>query len=239
MRGVICWIAALYIRFVNMTTRWTVVGPDDFESRLDLDKPVIGVFWHARMMMIPHLWKRFAGRRKMNMLISGHRDGRLIARLIGLLGITTITGSSTRGGTDALRTILRTLQGGESVAFTPDGPRGPRMRASLGPVVAARLSGVPIYTVSYSVRRGRLFDSWDRFLLPLPFGRGVMAVAHAIAVPRDADEAALETYRRSVEAQLNAITRQADELCGRPPVEPAPVHDPGRAGAPRKRRKSR
>ena len=129
--------------------------------------------------------------------------------------------SSSKGGAGALRAMLKALKAGDCVGITPDGPRGPRMRASDGIVNVARMSGAPILPATFGVSRGRVLGSWDRFLVAWPFGRGVIVWGQPIEVGRDADADALEDARARVEAGLNAVTREADRLSGRPPVEPA------------------
>jgi lysophospholipid acyltransferase (LPLAT)-like uncharacterized protein len=170
------------------------------------------------MLMWPSFW---GGRRPAWMLISDHQDGRLIARTIEHFGVATITGSTSRGSVMALRGMVQRIAQGASVAVTPDGPRGPRMRAAPGIAMVAKLTGAPIVPVSYSSSRAIAWSSWDRFLLALPFGRGVFIVGDPVYVARNADEAAVESARRAVEAQLNRLTMEADRLCGRTPVEPA------------------
>jgi lysophospholipid acyltransferase (LPLAT)-like uncharacterized protein len=216
----VAWLAAWYIRIVFRSLRWTVEGLDQLSARHDLGQGFIFAFWHGRMMMLPPAWDRS---RPVHMLISDHRDGRLIARTVRHFGISTVTGSSSKGGAAALRNIVRILAKGAGVGFTPDGPRGPRMRASLGVVQAARLARVPIFPTTYSTTRRRVFSSWDRFLLPLPFGRGVLVIGAPIDVARDADAGQLEQARSEVEERLNAMTRDADSRCGWPPIEPAPL----------------
>ena len=156
------------------------------------------------------------------MLISQHRDGQLIARTIGHFGFETIVGSSGHGGVRALRSMVKALAGGDCVGITPDGPRGPRMRADNGIVTVARLSGVPVIPVAYSINRGQLLDTWDRFLIAWPFSRGVIVWGEPIHLARDADEATAELIRQRIENNLNAITAEADRLCGRRPIEPTP-----------------
>ncbi len=119
--------------------------------------------------------------------------------------------------------MMRVIETGHAVCIAPDGPRGPRMHASPGIIALARLSGAPIMPVAFSVSRGRILESWDRFLLAYPFGRGVFVGAEPIHVPQDADAAALEAARQRLEDVLNAITAEADRRCGRTPVEPAPL----------------
>jgi lysophospholipid acyltransferase (LPLAT)-like uncharacterized protein len=175
-------------------------------------------FWHGRLLMMP-----CAQRPPMtyHMLISGHRDGQLIARTIGRFGSGVVAGSSSRGGALAVKQCIDLLAAGVAVGITPDGPRGPRMRAAGGAVEIARRTGVPMLPVTYSVTRRRILGSWDRFLLPLPFSRGVFILGEPIEVPANARSEALEAARVELERRLNAITAEADRLTGHAPVEPA------------------
>lgn len=202
------------VRLVRWSCRVTVIGA---EHRDELDAAggaYLACFWHGRMLMIP-----FERRRAFAMLISAHRDGRLIARAMRALGVETIEGSSTRGGVDALRRMIRALRAGTCVGVTPDGPRGPRMRLKPGAVAAAQAAGVPLLPVAYSASRGRFLGSWDRLLAPAPFARLVYVIGAPIH-PR-ADETA-EDLRRRVEDALNAVTAEADRRAGRAPIAPAP-----------------
>ncbi len=219
VQAVICWIASLYIRFVNLTTRWEVVGGAVPRSFWEQGRPFVACLWHSRILMMPYCWETD---RPIHMLISAHRDGQLIARTMARLGIKSVTGSSRRGGSQGLRGLTRLLRAGEFVGITPDGPRGPRMRAGAGVVTLARLAGVPLLPVTYSVTRRRLAGSWDRFVIALPFGRGVFVWGEPIAVPRDADAAAMAVIRKAFEDRLTALTTQADRMCGVEPTQPAP-----------------
>ncbi len=229
-RGLLCWAAAQYIRLVHATSRWELRGAEAPRRLWAERKPFILAFWHGRLLLMPYCWDRGT---PINMLISRHADGQLIARTVGHFGIGTVAGSSSKGGGRAMRAMLKSLQTGECVGVTPDGPRGPRMRADPGVVNLARLAGAPILPCSYSIRRGRLLASWDRFLLAFPFGRGLFLWGEPIHVPREADEAALEAARRKLEDSLNDLTREADLLCGASPVEPAPCHAPPEPAAAR------
>ncbi len=218
VRRVLCWLGAQYIRFVYATGRWTVLRGDIPRAFWDRGEPFILCFWHGRLLMMPYCWNR---RVAIHMLISQHRDGQIIARTVGHFGIRTIAGSSRRGGAGALRAMLKALQGGECVGITPDGPRGPRMRASEGIVSVARLAGVPIVPATFAVDRRHVLGSWDRFVVAWPFARGVLAWGEPITVARDADGPAAEAARARVEEALNALTAEADVLMGAPPIEPA------------------
>ena len=95
------------------------------------------------------------------------------------------------------------------------------MRATDGAVALARLSGAPIIPATFGAKRGRVLQSWDRFLVAWPFGRGVIVWGDPIKVPRDAKADELEAARARVETALNDITAEADRLTGRIPIEPA------------------
>jgi lysophospholipid acyltransferase (LPLAT)-like uncharacterized protein len=211
LRRLLCAIIALYIRFVYATSRWTVEGSDAARRFHREKRPFILAFWHGRLLMMPMAWPRSA---PIRMLISGHRDGRIIADAVDHFGIASIAGSSSRGGLAALRAMVKTLKDGTCVGITPDGPRGPAMQASPGIVAAARLAQVPIIPLSYATRRRRIMTSWDRFHLAFPFTSGIHLWGEPITVPADADSGELERYRRQVEDALNALGREADRRMG-------------------------
>ena len=213
------WVGALWVRVVAKSTRWEVRTSDQAQRVMDGSEPFIGVFWHGRMMMMPHAWQR-PGR--IHMLISEHRDGLLVSRLIARLGFPTLTGSTSKGGMTALRAMKRLLAAGDCIGITPDGPRGPRMRVKPGTIKIAQWSGRPIVPATFSTTRREILGSWDRFCFARPFSRGVILIGDPLAVPRDADAAALETLRQALEDRLNALTEEADHLCGHEPIEPAP-----------------
>ena len=218
VRMFLCWLGSLYIRLVSITGRWRIVGADIPEHFFTTGKPFILAFWHGRLLMMPRCWRKD---KTIHVLISMHRDGRLLADTVGHLGMKTIAGSSSKGGATALRAMVKTLKEGNYIGITPDGPRGPRMRASDGIVSVARLAGVPILPVTYATSRRRILSSWDRFLIALPFGRGVFIWGDPIGVPREASESDLVDIRQSIENQLILISNQADEKCDQTSIEPA------------------
>lgn len=213
---------AFYIRLVRRTSRWEVRGIEHPTAFWNTGRPFVGAFWHGRLLMMPAAWTTD---RPMHVLISQHRDGELIARAMDRFGLHTVrgsgakAGSTEKGGRAALRAILQLLKKGEYITFTPDGPRGPRMRASTGIVAAARLAGVPIMPATYAVRRRRLARSWDRFLIAWPFNRGIILWGPPVDVSDAAEP--LDKAALRVETALNALCDEADRLCGQPPVPPA------------------
>jgi len=211
LRRRLCWLIHLYIRFVHWTSHWTVEGEAIPRGLRREGKPFILAFWHGRMLMIPLAWQQLA---PMHMLISGHRDGRIIADAVRYFGIDSIAGSSTAGGTAALRAMVRHVRRGDCVGITPDGPNGPAMHATTGIVAAAKLARVPIIPITYATSRRRILATWDRFHLPFPWSRGVYLWGEAIAVPEALVEAAVERWRRSIEERMVAQTAEADRRVG-------------------------
>jgi hypothetical protein len=234
LRRVACWTIHCYIRLVRRTNRWTVENGERPRRLLAEGRPFIGAFWHGRMLMIPIGWDQMAS---MHMLISAHRDGRIIADAVAYFGIAAIAGSTRRGGSAALRTMLKRLRDGDCVAITPDGPRGPAMTASAGIVNVARLAQVPIVPITYATSRRRIARTWDRFHIALPFGRGVFLWGEPIEIAADLDEAGVEEARRLIEERMLEMVREADRrvghqapaLAARAPIPPNPGNAAGAA----------
>jgi lysophospholipid acyltransferase (LPLAT)-like uncharacterized protein len=223
VRRVVAALIAGYIRLVHKSGRWQTIR-GDIPDRLRADgKPFIVCFWHGRLLMMNLAW---ASDKPFYMLSSPHADGRLTTAVMGHFNIDTVTGSTRKGGSAALRQLARLMKNGAWAGITPDGPHGPRMRASLGAIVLARMSGAPLVPATYSVRPGKIIGSWDRFLLPAPFGRGVFAWGEPVAVAPDADQTAMEDARRLLEERMNALLDEADGLLGRATIEPAPAPSP-------------
>lgn len=229
LRTMAGWFVTQYVRLAWLTGRWTVHGPQMQEAKWDAKEPFILAFWHGRIMMMPKSWRTGV---PIHMLISQHRDGELITRAVKPFGIATIRGSTARpnqtgekGGLAALMSILRLLKKGECIGITPDGPRGPRMRASDGVVTIARLSGVPIIPATWSARHRWALNSWDCFLVPRLFTKGVIVWGSPVSVPRDADAMQLDAIRLQLETEMIALADQADELAGSKAIAPALTQD--------------
>lgn len=212
-----------YIRLVHATGRWITIRGDIPERMRKEGKPFIVCFWHGRLLMMNLAW---ASDTPFYMLSSPHADGRLTTAVMSHFNIDTVTGSTRKGGTAALRQLARLLKNGACAGITPDGPRGPRMRVSLGAMMLARMSGAPLVPATYAARPRKVIGSWDRFVLPLPFGRGVFAWGEPIALAPDIDAAAMETARVLLEERMNTLAAEADAMLGLPPVEPAPAPQP-------------
>jgi lysophospholipid acyltransferase (LPLAT)-like uncharacterized protein len=132
---------------------------------------VILAFWHDQLFLMA---KGYHGPGA-QVMISASKDGELIARTMEYFGIGAVRGSSTRGGRAAFREMLELAAQPVDLVITPDGPKGPRHQVKEGVVQLARLSGRPVVPMAFACSRGYRFNSWDRFLLPFPPGRGVFS----------------------------------------------------------------
>lgn len=208
---------------VYLTSRWQVVGAEEPEKCVKEGKPFIVAFWHGRLLMLPCTWET---KKPLHLLISQHHDGELIARTVKHLGLHSIRGSTNKRGAQALRTLVRKLRAGEWVGITPDGPHGPRMRASDGVVQLARLANVPIFPLVYSAKRAKVLESWDRFLVPFPFNSGIFIWDEPISPPTSNDAQSIERIRQQIEERLIKISEEADLICGLKGVQPDPLITP-------------
>jgi len=209
-------IAYAYIRLLHASMRIEVRGDEALAAaRRDPGKYIL-CFWHSRFVLMPYC---YPGPRIV-VLSSQHRDAEALVRLLRKFGIEQARGSSTRGGMSGMRQILRKVADGCDVGLTPDGPKGPRRRVQPGVVAVARFTGLPIIPVAFSAKPARRLRSWDRTLFPKLFSRGLFVYGTPIVVPRDADDAAQESRRLALEAELDRITDLADDVMGLPREEP-------------------
>jgi lysophospholipid acyltransferase (LPLAT)-like uncharacterized protein len=212
-------LAAAYLRTVDTTGRWDEAFDDDLLAHLAADRPIIGVFWHQRILAVPPLWRRlrrrtgFGGRAVA--IVSTHGDGELVARTLAPFDIAALRGATRRGGARAARTARAAVAEGASLAVVVDGPRGPHGHVHAGAIYLARATGAPLVPVTFAVARGVRASSWDRLLVPLPFTRGRYHAGAPLWVAADADEPALEAARLDLAARLHDFNAAADEAFGR------------------------
>lgn len=199
-------LAHLMIRFIYLTMRKTFVNFDGYRKMLSGGQQIILAFWHGRLMMMPYSYPG----KGITILVSQSKDGELVARTVKGFGIESVRGSSTRGWLGGLKGLLKSVQAGRDVAITPDGPKGPRMKAQMGALQIARSTGLPIIPVSFGAEKKKTFRSWDSFILPYPFTRGVYVCGDPICVPSDAGPGEMEERRKELEETLNELTRRAD-----------------------------
>ncbi len=211
LQGLSAGVIGLYLDLALRSGSWRIEADAATWNLLTgrTGATAIVVFWHEYLPAVPILWWR--ARREnpalsLHALISRHRDGRMIARVMRRWRIGSVEGSSARpgkidkGGATALRSLVRLLRERRVVALTPDGPRGPRRVMQPGAAQLAALSGVPVVPIAIRVRPERRLRSWDRMLLPLPFSRGAILCGAPIGVGRHEAAAGLLRITRVLQA---------------------------------------
>ncbi|MGB5133749.1 MAG: lysophospholipid acyltransferase family protein [Prochlorococcaceae cyanobacterium] len=211
------WLAGAllnaYGQLVLITSRLRVwVDPAAETLLLQRRVPVIYALWHCHVFFMPLL--RIHARRPVAVLLSSHRDARIVGVAARMRGVDLVPGSSTRGGLTAYRRLLQLLRGGQSVCITPDGPRGPARQVKQGVLQLARQSGCAVVPVGLALTRCSRLRSWDRSVLPLPFGHAVLALGAPLYLPRTGDRSGREGEAAALEAALEATSREAALLLG-------------------------
>ncbi len=163
------------LKALGATWRLRVYGAEEYKARNAAGQHVVLVLWHGQILACT-----YAHQTPTAVIVSEHRDGEIIARILASLGFTAVRGSSSRGGARALLEAAAVLERGMDIAITPDGPRGPRHSYAPGAVTLAFRAGVPVVSITSHVDRAWTLKSWDAFEIPKPFAR----VTVAYSVPR-------------------------------------------------------
>jgi len=216
IQSILSWVMASWMRFCFATIRWTHENREVAEQVWADGGGVICAFWHSRIGLSPACWPLDRAQ-PAKALISLSRDGQFIAKAVALQGFPAVRGSSGRkdggeaskGGSQALRDGLKQLKVG-ALAITPDGPRGPARQMAEGMPVMARMSGAPVLFIGMSCNPAARLSSWDRAVIPLPFGRGAI-VWDVDRFPPSGDVA--EVTRAWTE-RLTAVEARADAITG-------------------------
>ncbi len=177
----------------------------------DTVQPVVFCIWHNRLALSLMAYKKGPQRRqparRMAAIVSASRDGAVVARLLELFGVQPVRGSTSRRGPQALLELTTWAERGYDLAFTPDGPRGPRYVIQDGIIAVAQLTGLPIQPASYHLNWKIQAKSWDRFQIPLPFARVTVTMGEPIRVPREASSTERAALRKLLEERMRAITQ--------------------------------
>jgi lysophospholipid acyltransferase (LPLAT)-like uncharacterized protein len=160
-------VAAPAMRLLACTWRMRTEHEERWRLLYEAGRPHVFLLWHE--VLLPLLWHH--RRQGITIVVSENRDGQYLADFARALGYRAVRGSSSRGAARALLGAVRELQAGRAVAFTPDGPRGPRRELKPGVVAAAQRGGGVIMPIHARADRGWRLDSWDRFLIPKPAAR--------------------------------------------------------------------
>lgn len=201
------YVAPRLLRTLYAGLKYSVTGEEWIDSTWRAGQPTIFVGWHGRLLPLVFLYRD----ERLVMLVSGHRDGEYLARLGMGLGYDTVRGSSTRGGSQSVREMVRAIRDGRSLCITPDGPVGPRERFKPGALAVARITGAPVIPVIAGTTRAWWIEGWDRFLIPKPFASIKVAFGEPRTIAADANEADLEAAARDLETTLSRLKAEVDD----------------------------
>lgn len=208
---VLGWMLSWLMRLIFTSSRKRYTNLQVLERHLDRDQPFILVSWHNRNILACFGYLAHARRnRRFIPLASASRDGSLAAAAMHYLGVDCIRGSSSQGGSKALRQMLRAVKLGHDLGITPDGPRGPKYKVQPGVIATARMTGLPIIPMTYQAQHKKILRSWDAMIVPHPFTCLHYAYGEPIHVAKDADEAEMERCRLKLEQEMMRIVAVVD-----------------------------
>jgi lysophospholipid acyltransferase (LPLAT)-like uncharacterized protein len=214
----VAWAGSWLVRGWMGTLRYDYhpLGPNVDPRRPGIAGRYLYAFWHENLLLPAYCY----GRPDINILISQHADGELIAETCGHLHFSVVRGSTTRGGVEALRQMVR-LGKDAHLAITPDGPRGPRRQVQVGAVYLAARTGLPIVPTGIGYARAWRMNSWDRFAVPKPFTLGTVVTTPPIFITPESDRDVLERHRSHVEQAMNHASELAERWAqsGQPPTD--------------------
>jgi lysophospholipid acyltransferase (LPLAT)-like uncharacterized protein len=202
---------------LGATLRWRTEGREHFDGVFAGGRRPIMAFWHGRILPATYYFRR----RGLVVITSENFDGEWIAGIIERFGYGTARGSTSRGGLRALLQLKRDMQAGLPAAFTVDGPRGPARVAQPGAAWLAKATGNPIVPFHVEAERHWTVRSWDRTQIPKPFSTVTVVIGEPLDVAADADAAAIERARASLDERLYTLEARARELVAENSRRPA------------------
>ena len=198
------WLAYWAIKILGQTMQFEEINPEIPRRFWKKGVPAIGAFWHGRLLMMPVVYKG----KKLSFLVSPHRDGQVVGKALRRFGFHAILGSTTRKGFSGFKQMVKAH--GSDIAIVPDGPRGPRRRVQIGVIELAKLTGRAVVPLTFSASKRKIFNTWDQFLLPYPFSKGVFIWGKPIYVEQNRNRVYLEEVKTLLEKRLDELTERAD-----------------------------
>ncbi len=203
-------VAGAYLAFCNRTTRWQIAGVDDLRAAL-AKGPVLLVMWHERSIMGALHWPVADG--QLSSLFDSSPIGRVSGALQRRVGLQPMEMSRSQSNRAASRTVLKRVGEGVSIGMTGDGPLGPALQVKDAPLDWARATGAPVFCYAFAATQGRRLNTWDKMLMPYPFGRGAYVFARFKAeVPRKPSADETTALREAMRRFMDETTARADRL---------------------------
>jgi lysophospholipid acyltransferase (LPLAT)-like uncharacterized protein len=202
------WLLRFLVSLVGSTLRWRV---DDMPGLLahTPERSCIFAFWHNRIFLMPYLFRKHWHTRQRDcvaVLVSASKDGEKLTRVLSKFNLICVRGSSSRRGKEAVRELTHLVDEGYDAGITPDGPRGPKYHCHDGVISLAQFTQAPIIPVSYDLGHKITLNSWDGFMIPLPFTRATLRIGSPMIVPADAGDEQREQKRLELENVLKSLS---------------------------------
>lgn len=200
--AIVANLISFYVRLCGFLTKY-IRGGDKNAIEIDKRQRVIYAFWHNQQTFLLYPYRKQG---KICVLVSMSKDGEYIARALPKFKMKAMRGSTTRGGYSALRGLMDISQAGYNPAITPDGPRGPIYKAHSGIIYLAQKTRLPIISAGVACSHKFAVNSWDKFQIPLPFGKCAIIYGPPLWVGDDDD---IEECRVKLTKYLNDATAEA------------------------------
>ncbi|MFA6434101.1 MAG: lysophospholipid acyltransferase family protein [Elusimicrobiales bacterium] len=201
LHSILPFLAHLYLMFTGFTTRVKSEGRPE-RTRF------IYALWHSHLAFMLYSHRGMG----ISVLVSQSADGEYVSRMLRKFGQNTVRGSTSRGGSQSLLELIERAEQGFPVGITPDGPRGPKGKVQQGVIFVAQKTGMEILPVSVALSNKISFNSWDKFELPLPFGKAAITYGSPIGV---AKTDSIQDKAEELEKVLNSLAARAQELLKR------------------------
>ena len=212
-QNIISYLGSLYILFVHKSSKIKFKDRKNINGLFKKDESFIYSFWHDQLLMCPLTWQN---RKPIRVLISKHRDGDIISKVILHLGFSAIRGSThksnkikNKGGLLSARKMIKSLKNGISIGISPDGPKGPRHKVSEGILSISRLSKSVILPVGIGFKKKWVLNTWDKFIIPKPFNE--ITVVWGDPISAITNEKNNHQFKIKLESKMNNLTAQANK----------------------------
>jgi hypothetical protein len=207
--SLITWAGFLAIRLIGPTLKFSVSFEEGAPAGLE-SRPMILSFWHNCVFPAIFIWRNLG----IHVMSSDSFDGEYTGRIIRKFGFVKVRGSSSRGAVRALLGMRKVLEQNLPVAFTIDGPKGPRYIAKPGPVLLSRATGSPMVAFHIALKDPWILKTWDRCMIPKPFSNALMRVSRQIAVPAKADDLQMQGSHEELQSSLDRVREFAEANVG-------------------------
>ena len=209
IQNFLAFIASIYIYLVKFTSKFQYENENIPKKYWDNKKPFILAFWHNQLMTISFGWQT---KKQINILASGHSDGRfgaIVGKYFNLNNIPTYDENKNI----SLRLIFKLLEKKNYLGIAPDGPRGPKEEVSIGIIKIAKKTNIPIIPVGYWSSKNFTLNSWDSFLITLPFSKCSFVWGEPINVSKNVDDNEITNLQKLLTTNINLCIKKAKLNC--------------------------